>query len=48
MREQLKCGEKYTPAIFQEADGIMIVMQGKDKTTYKGKRRGGCGTKSIL
>ena len=24
--EKLKCGEKYTPAIFQEADGIMIVM----------------------
>ena len=31
MKEQLNCGEKYTLAIFQEADGIMIVMQGKDR-----------------
>ena len=29
--EKLKEGEKITPVIFQEADGIMIVMQGKDR-----------------
>lgn len=37
--EKLEAGTKETPALFQEADGIMIVMQGKDRTkrveTYK-------------
>jgi hypothetical protein len=29
--EKLEAGEKVIPAVFQEADGIMIVMQGKDR-----------------